>query len=133
MESIARGAARGKSLRLEPAALGNRDDAARLRVPQYVAHGLGNLGQPEAPDVREQVPVFVVTLGEAIVRNPGGHVVDVMVGDVGGKPVQPAWQVQEAGTPYCGFVAIPAVVIARVGVLEIMLHREDENRRPAGY
>src|SRR5258706_402746 len=115
------------ALRPLPLMLGHGNDAARASVPQNALQGRGNLGQPDSGNVREELLVFRVALRQAVVRDPGRQVVNVVIGDVGGKPVQPARQDEEARAPYRRGIAVPTRVAARIRVLEIVLHGEEHD------
>ena len=73
-----------------------------------------------------------MAFSQAVVGNPGGQVVNVVVGDIDGKPVQPARQDQKAGALYRRRDVVPTLVAARVGMLEIMLHRKQHQPRSSG-
>ena len=60
------------------------------------------------------MPIFVVAPDQAIVWNPGGEMVNVMIGNIGGEPVLPARQMQKTGAlDRAGFV-VPAAAIGGI-------------------
>ena len=88
-------------------------------------------GQLHAGDARKQMLILVVTLDQAVVRNAGRQVVNVVIADIDGEPVQPGRQHQEARAFHRSGVGVPVRVVARIGVLEVVLHREQHDARAA--
>ena len=67
---------------------------------------------------------------QTVVWNSGRQMVDMMIRNIRGKPVQPARQDQKTAAVYGDGIVIPILIIARIRVLEIMLHRKEHNPRP---
>src|SRR5579871_5991416 len=96
MRSIARHALRcrrcslpvtGNRLALQSSLFRDGDDSAGVCVPEDAFQRLGNVRQPQASDIREQMLVSVVALNQAIIRNFGKQMMNVVVANIGGEPV----------------------------------------------
>ena len=72
----------------------------------------------------EPYPGFLVAFDQAVIRDVGREMVDVVVADIDGEPVQPARQYQETRARGRSGVVIPVLILARIGVAEVVLHRE---------
>jgi hypothetical protein len=59
-------------------------------------------------------------------------VVDVVVADVGGEPVQPPRQVVEGAAVDGGAVEVPLLAVVPVGLLELVLDVEQPDAERAG-
>jgi len=55
----------------------------------------------------------------------------MMIADIHGEPIQPTRQHQEARAFHRARVEVPMRVVARIGVLEVVLHREQHDTHPA--
>ena len=76
--------------------------------------------------------MLVMACDQAVIRNSGGQVVDVVIRDIHGEPVEPARQDQKTGALDGGNVGIPALVVARIRVLEIVLYGKKQYAGAAG-
>ena len=65
--------------------------------------------------------------GQAVGGDTRRQMVHMMVGDIGGEPVEPARQIKKAGALECCVVVTPAFVASRIGMFEVVLHRKDQN------
>src|SRR5579862_7384879 len=98
------------------------DDSAGARVPEDAFQRLAYVRQPETPDVGEQMLILVVALDQAVIGNLGKQMMNVVVANIGGEPVQITRQDQEAGAVDCTTIVFPVLAIACIGMLEIVLH-----------
>jgi two-component system LytT family response regulator len=110
----------------------HRYQPARRHVPQDVLQRRRNLEQSHASHACKQGLVLLVAGREPIVGDARAQVMHVVIRHVGSDPVQPARQDEKARAEQGRFVAIPALVRARVGVLEIVLYREEDETVGAG-
>src|SRR5579862_4452854 len=119
-------------LALQPSIFREGDDSAGTGVPEDAFQRLANVRQPQMPDTREQMLIFVVALDQAVIGNPGKQMMNVVVANIGGKPVQVTRQDQEAGAVECTAIVFPVLAIARISMLEIVLHGEQHYPCAAG-
>ena len=115
---------RGQVLPRSLPVLRHRDDPLRVPVPQDAFQRSEHLGQPHPGDTGKQVPIFVMALDQAVVRDAGRKMVDVMIADIDREPVQPARQHQETRAFDRPGILVPVLAIARIGILEVVLHGE---------
>lgn len=101
-----------------------RDELPRLSIPKNILQRSVDVSESQTTYIGKQMLVLVVTGNQTVVWNTGGQMMDVMIPNVGGKPVQPCWQYKEARALDRSDVAIPALPVGCVGVFEIMLNRK---------
>src|ERR1041384_2563302 len=112
----------------EPPQLAEGYDASCLLVPGLEGERGEARPEREGSHVLEGRVLPVAAL-QLVVRDPGAQVVHVVEADVPGKPLQPPGQ-PEVGAPHArrGSV-VPLRPAPPVGVLELMLHVEQEQDR----
>lgn len=85
-------------------------------------HGGGHLHQVH----------LLLHLGEEVVGDLGGQVVDVVEADVPGEPLQDPGELEVGAPLHGGLEVLPAGVVLPVGVLKLVLHVEEEDAHHTG-
>ena len=76
--------------------------------------------------------MLVVAGNQAIVGNLCRQMMNMVVRDIRGEPVQPARQDQKTGAMNRGGIVIPALIAACVGMFKIVLHGKQGDARASG-
>ena len=114
---------------------GDRGQSSRIGIPEDVVKATADVGESESPDPLQQTCIVFMAGPQAVVGNGVTQVMHGMATNVGGEPVQQAWQVQVTGAfEHTGHRA-PSVAAVGVGISKIVLDEEhaDEQCRPAGH
>ena len=78
-------------------------------------------------NVVKQMKVCVVTIPEPIVRNSFGKMMNVVISNICGAPIQYRWHLKKRRSFDSTFEITPIMLITGIGTRKIMLNKEHSN------